>query len=582
MKITTLRALVCFLFASTFLRVLDGAPAELDPTFGGAGKVITPIGPGDDSDYARGMALQDDGKIVVVGNSQRRAAPYLGHFVMARYTADGSLDMTFNGTGKVTTIVSDAGDSASAVALQRDGKIVVAGVARATPNTGVDEMALVRYNNDGSLDLSFNGTGKVTMRVGIGSEHASSVALQGDGKIVVVGHAQITAAFESSAFAVVRFNTDGSLDESFNGTGKVTTDFTSSWDMASSVAVQRDGKIVVSGIANTGSPYNDFAVVRYNADGSMDTSFSGDGKVITNIGGQNSNTHGLALQSDGKILVSGGTEFNGGDFALVRYNANGTLDTGFSGDGKVTTPIGSSYDVAEVIALQSDGKIVAAGSSYNGSVTHTSLVRYLANGSLDLSFNGTGKVITAVSAGDLARCGTVQSDGKILLAGDATTAGNTDFAVVRYKGDITPFGAWKLQRLGDSSAPDNGDPDGNGVLTLAEYGLGLLPNATDAGLTPSLFDYPDGRRLRLFLRRDPAHNDISIEVLAASLLSGPWLAIATSTRGVPFAGPGYFAGDSATAGVKTMEVRDTANVSDGARRFLRVRVSVGGAPAPGG
>ncbi len=568
MKINpALRALVWSTIVSAFPGVLGAAPADLDLTFGGTGKVTTPIG----TKYrVNGMAVQNDGKIVVVGGSW----PGLpGHFAMARYNADGSLDTTFNGTGKVVTIVSNTGDAAAAVALQSNGKIVVAGGAnRGTSNQ--DEIALVRYNSDGSLDPSFNGTGKVTTRVTNSSDRATSVALQSDGKIVVA------ASANDSDFAVVRYNGDGSLDTSFNGTGKVTTAVSVSYELANSVAVQSDGKIVVSGTARTNNPFNDFAVVRYNANGSLDTSFSGDGKVITNVGGGNSNASGLAVQSDGKIVVSGYTDLGaaGQDFSLVRYNADGTLDPGFSDDGKVTTPVGNSFDQSPVIALQADGKIVAAGGSYNGGY-HVSVVRYVADGRLDTTFNGTGKVITAVATDDFAKSLVVQSDGKILVAGWATTAGNQDFAVVRYQGDLTPFGAWKLQHLGNSSAPDDGDPDGDGVLTLAEYGLGLLPEASDPGLAVSLFDYPEGRRLRLFVQRDPEHNDISVQVLAASTVAGPWSAIGTSTRGAPFTGPGYFTGDGATAGVKTVEVRDTVNATDAAMRFLRVRVSVGSAPA---
>ena len=570
MKINAaLRALVWSTIVLAFPSVLGAAPADLDPTFGGSGKVTTPVGTGSETAFA--VAMQSDGKIVTAGVTSTGDPTRPNYdFALVRYNADGTLDTTFNSTGKVTTPIGTGTEQAYAVALQSAGKIVAAGYSL-TGST--NDFAVVRYNTNGSLDTSFNGTGKVTTKFGTGHAQGHSVAVQPDGKIVVAGE---SGSGDSMDFAVVRYNGDGSLDTSFYGTGKVTTGIGSGYDAARSVAVQSDGKIVLSGSTRSDNPYNAFAIVRYDANGRLDTSFSGDGKVITNVGGANSNAYDVVVQTDGKILVSGRTEFNGGQMALVRYNPDGTPDEGFGSNGIV---IGTSSDWPGGIAVQADGKIAVASNTSNGSVSHCAMVRYLANGSLDTTFNGTGKVITPVGSADSATAIAIQSDGKIVLAGNAIISGNQDFAVVRYQGDLTPFGAWKLQHLGNSSAPDNGDPDGDGVLTLAEYGLGLPPEASDPGLAVSFFDYAEGRRLRLFVQRDPEHNDISVQVLAASTVAGPWSAIGTSTRGAPFSGPGYVAGDGATAGVKTVEVRDTVNAADAAMRFLRVRVSVGSAPA---
>ena len=168
----------------------------------------------------------------------------------------------------------------------------------------------------------------------------------------------------------------------YNGTGKVTTAIGSSNDICNSIAIQSDGKIVAGGYSDNGTN-NDFAVVRYNTNGSLDTTFNGTGKVTTAIGISGDGCYSIAIQSDGKI-VAGGYSYNGtnNDFAVVRYNTNGSLDTTFNG-GIITTPIGISGDVCLSIAIQSDGKIVAGGYSYNGANYDFAVVRYNTNGSLD-------------------------------------------------------------------------------------------------------------------------------------------------------------------------------------------------------
>ncbi|MCP4900973.1 MAG: hypothetical protein GY906_28730, partial [bacterium] len=190
-------------------------------------------------------------------------------------------------------------------------------------------------------------------------------------------------------FALVRYNADGTLDTSFSGDGMVTTAIGSGDDKGFSVAVQADGKILMSGESHNGSDY-DVALVRYNADGTLDTSFSSDGLLTTAIGSGDERGRSVTLQSDGKILVAGNSH-NGtnNDFALVRYNADGTLDTSFSGDGFLTTAIGSGDESVRSVTVQADGKILMAGESYNGSDRDFALVRYNSDGSLDKTFDST-------------------------------------------------------------------------------------------------------------------------------------------------------------------------------------------------
>jgi uncharacterized delta-60 repeat protein len=338
------------------------------------------------------------------------------------WAADGDLDTSFGTGGKVTTAIGSADDTAYSVVLQSDGKIIAVGQSDNGANT---DFAVVRYNADGSLDTSFDTDGKVTTAIGSSNDNARSVVLQSDGKIVVVGNSW-SSVYD---FAVVRYNADGSLDTSFSGDGKVTTQVGGSLsDTAYSVVLQSDGKIIVAGTSDS-----DFAVVRFNADGSLDTSFDTDGKVTTPIGSGTDEAYSVVLQSDGKIILSGYSVGANRDFTVVRYNADGSLDTSFGTGGKVTTPIGSGNDEANSVVLQSDGKIILSGYSV-GANTDFAVVRYNADGSLDTSFDTDGKVTTAIGSGtDEAYSVVLQSDGKIIAAGYSNNGpNNNDFAVVRY------------------------------------------------------------------------------------------------------------------------------------------------------
>ncbi|MFM9986956.1 MAG: delta-60 repeat domain-containing protein, partial [Flavobacteriales bacterium] len=229
---------------------------------------------------------------------------------------------------------------------------------------------------DGSLDLNFDSDGLVTTAVGASHERAFSVVLQSDGKIIVAGNSFNGAVVD---FAIVRYNTDGSLDNSFDLDGIVTTTF-GPWDAYGvSAAIQADGKILVAGNIGNGAN-SDFVLVRYNSNGSLDSSFGIEGIATTAIGTYGEFVYAMTIQSDGKILVAGSSD-NGpdDDFALVRYNTDGSLDNAFSSDGKVTTSIGTANDVANAMVLQPDGKIVLSGVSYNGSDFDFTLVRYNTN-----------------------------------------------------------------------------------------------------------------------------------------------------------------------------------------------------------
>ena len=405
---------------------MTAAPGDLDPTFGNGGIVITQRFNGNNNGYnlydAYAMAIQPDGKIVVVGEAFTNPSDWWD-FAVVRYNPDGSLDNSFGG-GIVNTRVGNSADIAHSVAIQTDGKIVVAGSTSNIQDTGYS-FAVVRYNPDGSLDTSFNGTGMVSTPVGNSGSGAGDLAIQTDGKIVVAGSS-------GNDLAIVRYNADGSLDTTFNGSGIVLTPV----GRANSVAIQANGKIIAAG--GTGSSGSGFTLVRYNADGSLDTSFNGTGIVITPAGNSWGGASDLAIQTDGKIVVVGYSV----DFAVVRYNPDGSLDTSFGGTGKIRIPNGVC---ASSVAIQPNGKIFVGGDSSNIGSDFTvegsdfALVRLNPNGSLDTSFNGTGTVITSVGDAwdtwDTARSVAIQPDGKIVVAGDTGPDDFKRFVVVRYQGD---------------------------------------------------------------------------------------------------------------------------------------------------
>ncbi len=407
----------------------DILPANTAPIFAiGDGIVTTDLNHGTDKAYS--VSVQTDGKILVAGNSYdgRRNI----YFALVRYNSDGSLDTGFSGDGKVTTAIGSE-DYGNSLTVQSDGKILVAGYSW---NNTDGSFALVRYNSNGSLDTSFSGDGKVTTAMGFPYSYGNSVTLQADGKILLAG---ISDYGGNGGIALVRYNSDGSLDTGFSGDGKVTT-AVGLYSEGNSVIIQADGKILVAGISNTNiyGTNERIALVRYNSDGSLDTGFSDDGKVTTAVGSQGFGKS-VALQADGKILVAG-YSWNGSnpDFALVRYNRNGSLDTSFSGDGKVTTAIGLD-DYGYAVAVQADGKILVAGSSNDGvRNVYFALVRYNSDGSLDTGFSGDGKVTSNIGINywNQGYSISIQAGGKILVAGTSSYHGNNvDFGLMRYNAD---------------------------------------------------------------------------------------------------------------------------------------------------
>jgi uncharacterized delta-60 repeat protein len=391
----------------------SAAPGDLDPSFGTGGKVTT-----DFSGFggrAAAVALQPDGKIIAGGRSG--GASFFGTgFAVARYNADGSLDSSFGVGGTVTIDFGFGDDEVHSVLAQPDGKIVAAG-SKIFLFPG--DFELVRYNADGSLDASFGVGGKVTTDISF-IDGLNAAALQPDGKIVVAGGA---GSLATGNLALARYNPDGTLDTTFGTGGIVVSGLPV---IALSLALQADGRLVIAGASGVG-----FGLARFNADGSLDTSFGTGGLVTTNFPDGFASANAVALQPDGKIVAVGGGSV---PFVLARYNADGSLDTSFGVGGKVTGTF-ADFAIVNGVVVRPDGKIVVVGAVGAFPTTDFALARYNTDGSLDPTFGTGGKVTTDFADGfDFAQAVALQPDGKIVAAGVATIGSTQDFALARYEG----------------------------------------------------------------------------------------------------------------------------------------------------
>ena len=427
-----LPSLIGIIAFSLPLHAAVAGPLELDSSFNGTGKVVTnfQLDPQYAQDIGRDIAVQQDGKIIAAG------AAYDGDqkgddFALVRYKPGGGIDQGLQIPGSVHTDFDSTDDEAYGVAIQPDGKIVLAGYVQpqANDSKGVD-FALARYKPDLTLDQSFGNNGLVRTDFGA-FEAAFDVALQPDGKIVVAGHRKPND--NTSDFLIARYLPDGSLDTSFGDAGKVITDF-GAWDIGWAVEIQNDGKIVVVG--STWGPNFTLtrgALARYTSTGALDASFDQGlgllcllvqacGKTKVDLGG--GYPVALALRDangaeDGKIVVAG-------HFGVARFNANGTLDENFGSSGIVETP----DNAADAVAIEGNGDIVIAGTDssdfsvaiYKPTGQRCSFTTTDFNGDIDEAF-GTA----------------IQNDGKLLVLGHAGIGNTGDFAAARYSGGNCPL-----------------------------------------------------------------------------------------------------------------------------------------------
>lgn len=355
--------------------------------------------------------------------------------------AAGDLDPTFGTGGMVMTDISRSTDIANAVAIQADGKLVVVGTTYKNNDYSSEDFVVTRYNTDGTLDNTFGSRGRVRTDFPGLAGVPSSVVIQSDGKIVVAGGAFPLFTFAGN-IKVVRYNTNGSLDTSFGDGGIVTTNFPQG-SYAFDVALQADGRIIVAGTVFVAfipgeSSDTDFALVRYNPDGTPDATFGSGGQVSTDFVGLEDDAFSVLIQPDGKIVAVGSANHPATfyDFAAVRYLSNGTIDTTFGVAGKVSTDFGvAGFDRARSAALQTDGRIVAAGFaiSQNGVFQNFAVARYTSSGVLDTTFSRDG--ITQIDFGNCCQFANkvlLQSDGKIITVGGSNgESGDDDFLLAR-------------------------------------------------------------------------------------------------------------------------------------------------------
>ncbi|MGH2967300.1 MAG: hypothetical protein ACRDMH_18230 [Solirubrobacterales bacterium] len=401
-------------------RIALAAPGDLDPSFGNGGKVITDFG-GDAQGEILSAAIDSQDRIVTAGFSAGLSPPW--NFTLARYRPDGNLDPSFGDGGIATT---DLQGTAFSVTTDRHGRIVAAGATQSA--SGDLDFVVARYHSDGSPDRPFGSDGKVITDLG-GQDWVRYVGVDSRGRILAVGQRGVTRGW----FALARYLPSGTLDESFSGDGKAIFGFrgVASRVWAASGAIDSRNRIYAAGTADTRSG-DDFALVRFSVNGVVTArSFGTGGMVLTDFGGHDYGS-GTLIDPQGRVVLSGDSD---GDFALARYQADGSLDRGFGGDGKVTTDVGG-YGDADDVAIDSQGRVVAGGyESTGGEYDNRSafaVARYNPNGSPDSAFGSSGVATTDFGAETLdeAFSVAVDSQDRIVAAGYRSGA----YALARYLG----------------------------------------------------------------------------------------------------------------------------------------------------
>ncbi len=410
--------------------LLFSQAGSLDDNFNGNGLVVTGSSNGV-NDNGRAVLVQDDGKIILAGLSE-------GRIGLIRYNEDGSLDDSFGSNGIVITTHGNDNIYGVGAAIQNDQKILVGGQVSTSSSS---KYSVARYNPDGSLDLTFGNDG-IAIADGTGDDHGRALCLQADGKILVGGYSVFINLF-TFEFSIQRFNPDGSVDPTFGTDGLAHINNQGCLNELKSIAIQEDGKIVAVGQSYLQNGDNaEFAVIRFNINGTPDTSFNSTGMVLTdfNNGSQDYAT-AVAIQTDNKIVVGGYSASNSDeDLAIARYNPDGSLDLTFDQDGKVTTDLGSFWDNGYAVYIQPDDKIIIAGIADSQTDVDYVLARYNPDGEIDSSFGLNGVVWTDFGIGDdKARAVCLDLEGRILAAGYSGNLPSVDYdySLARYLNDLS-------------------------------------------------------------------------------------------------------------------------------------------------
>lgn len=404
-------------------------PSRIGQNVGGGGNVTTPVGRGSTSVSA--LVQEPDGKLVAVGSGAIGSGMNVksSYIALVRYDPNGGLDASFGHGGKVTTSIGRF-TSASAIVRQPDRRLVVAGTSASSDSN--DRIALVRYESNGSLDASFGHRGKVTTAFeGITLNAISTfVVRQPDAKLVAASSGYRGAY---SYLTLARYRSDGSLDTTFGHGGKVTTRINQLDYNPSALLLQPDGKLVAAAGTSSAQGSGGYVLVRYDKNGSLDTRFGRGGK-ITAAGTTNNDIYeGLVLGTRGELVAAGAGSYSA--LALAAYDENGKPDTTFGHNGKVTTvlsPGAISYN--GVLVAASGGKVLAAGQAdlSQAGPSGSFIIRYESNGSLDRSFGRRGKVTTTLDGGGLSGALLRQRDGKLVVAGSSAQGSGFEFALARF------------------------------------------------------------------------------------------------------------------------------------------------------
>jgi uncharacterized delta-60 repeat protein len=420
------------------------APGDPDPGFGSSGHVSTDVA--GHFDLADGVLVQANGRIVAVGQAITGSTFDSSDFGLSRYLSNGDLDTSFSGDGVQRMDFSGLGDQATDVVQQGDGKIVAVGVS--TVSATSSDFAVARFTTTGTPDPGFSSDGKTrTAFPGYFSANANAVALQGNGKIVVVGGAvsgtpHLRGGGEQSDVAVARYKVGGALDTTFGGDGRVTSGFGGGFDNGRAVAILDSGDIVVAGQSQTVSGDQRVVVLEYRPNGTLDPSFSTDGKVVVNLSpGEAEDAVGVAVRGDGKIVVGASVRgavsaSSGSDLGVLLLNANGSIATTFGGgDGKVFQDFGGTEDPDQMVR-DTDGRLVFVATRPFVDASHPQAIwvfRLNNGGGKDTGFGSGGRAELAFGDGDGGFAVALDGSHRPVVAGRVGIGDSADFAVVRFQ-----------------------------------------------------------------------------------------------------------------------------------------------------
>lgn len=438
-SLNELNSIICSLAISILFfgcQKIYAQAGALDPSFGVGGKVNIDFS--NDRDEAFVVKVQKDQKLIIAGLSRNFGN---NDFALTRLHPDGSIDHSFGMNGKVVNPIGVGGDFISDIGIQSDGKIIAVGNSNLinAASEVESDIAISRYTKNGVIDNTFGNNGMVTYDLSGTYDIANAAYVQSDDKIIVVGYTGLNG---SRDFFILRLNSDGSLDNSFGNGGQTKIDFLGNDDEAKAVSISSDGKIYVAGYSVDNNIFrSEVAIVCLNSDGSKYLNFGNNntGGLILLLGGIGSEASDLIITPSNEILVSGYNATALSDnFALVKLTAEGNFINSFGDNGKVFTNLGSNSNQSRSMVIQPDDKIIVSGYRVlnNSILSDFATVRYNPDGSIDDEFGENGVVITDfLGSDDMLNSVVLQQDGKVVVAGYVFNGTNNDFGIARYLTD---------------------------------------------------------------------------------------------------------------------------------------------------